>query len=398
MVTVHEAMAIILDHVRDYGTEEIPLGQSGGRVLREPITADRDFPPFDRVAMDGVALRYHDFQQGVRDYKVVGVAAAGSPLSTVTESQTAMEVMTGCIRPEGTDVVVPYEKIKITDGIVRIQTEDVRLGQNIHDQGLDRKRGEEIISAGKILSAAEIGVCASVGKTHVKVSCNPKIIILSTGDELVPIGATPLPHQIRNSNAHTIRAVLSTYGIHADIGHLSDHYETITKELQEIIEGYDVLILSGGVSKGKFDYLPQAIEQMGIKKHFHKVFQRPGKPFWFGSNEKVVLFAFPGNPVASFVCMHRYFRPWLEGSIKQTTPATPKGILTEDVHFKKDLTYFLEVQLNYASDGTIRAIPKRGKGSGDLANLVEVDAFLELPQGQDTFHKGEAYPLWIHRR
>ncbi|MEM8895218.1 MAG: molybdopterin-binding protein, partial [Bacteroidota bacterium] len=157
-------------------------------------------------------------------------------------------------------------------------------------------------------------------------------------------------------------------------------------------------VLSGGVSKGKFDFLPQALDEIGVKKHFHRISQRPGKPFWFGSfGDKATVFAFPGNPVSSFMCMQRYFKTWLNHSLQINTLQTPYAVLGDDVHFKPDLTYFLEVKLVFSPTGEILAMPVKGNGSGDLANLVDADAFIELPKGRNDYHKGEKYPILTYR-
>jgi molybdopterin molybdotransferase len=182
------------------------------------------------------------------------------------------------------------------------------------------------------------------------------------------------------------------------MAHLQDDYDTIVDKLRALLNDYELIILSGGVSKGKFDFLPQALEELGVEKHFHRISQRPGKPFWFGSYEdKSTVFAFPGNPVSSFMCMQRYFKTWLNHSLQIEHLNTPYAVLGADVHFKPNLTYFLEVKLNFSPTGEIIALPVKGNGSGDLANLVDADAFIELPMGRDDFSKGEKYPILTYR-
>lgn len=397
MITVQEATDLVLSQVRDFGTERIPLQQSISRVLRETIEADRDFPPYDRVTMDGIALRWTQFEQGQRSFRIEGIAAAGDPQKQLLDASNCLEVMTGSSMPLDADVVIKYEEVQIEDGVATVEAEVVKQWQNIHFKGSDRKAGSVIIQPGTPITAAEIGVCATVGKAEVLVSKMPKTLILSSGDELVNIEDQPLPHQIRRSNVFLIQTALQHFQMEVDTAHLADDYDSILNTLRQHLIDYDLLILSGGVSKGKFDYLPDALNELGVEKHFHKVKQRPGKPFWFGSTADTTVFAFPGNPVSSFVCMQQYFRQWLSRSIQLNEQPWPNAQLSEAVTFKRDLTYFLEVSLASDASGTLIATPVKGNGSGDLANLVDVDAFMVLPQAQEQFAAGEAYPVIVYR-
>ncbi|MBI5914234.1 MAG: molybdopterin molybdotransferase MoeA, partial [Bacteroidetes bacterium] len=225
----------------------------------------------------------------------------------------------------------------------------------------------------------------------------PRVAILSTGDELVEVGEVPLPHQIRKSNVHTLAALLGQWGLAADLLHLPDDLAAIETALADCLENSDVLLLSGGVSMGKFDHLPAALKNLCVRQLFHKVSQRPGKPFWFGRSERTMVFAFPGNPVSSFMCVHRYFQPWLRASQGLQPFDYQYAALAGDYFFKPDLTYFLQVKLTCEADGRLLATPITGQGSGDLANLTDTDAFLELPLERQDFKKGESFPVWIYR-
>ena len=398
MITVEEALKIVQDEARDFGVEEVSLQEGMGRILREPIFADRDFPPYDRVTMDGIAINFDRFQQGQKQYKVSGIAAAGDEQQTLENAEECLEVMTGAIMPLGVDSVIPYEMIEIADGVAHLQTDTVNFQQNIHFQGLDRKQGDIVIHPGIRLAASEIGVCATVGKSKVRVSRLPKTIIISSGDELVDIEESPLPHQIRRSNVYRLQTVLAHYGFEVDTAHILDDYEAIVEKLDHLLNAYELIIISGGVSKGKFDFLPQALDQVGVIKRFHKIKQRPGKPFWFGNfGNKATVFAFPGNPVSSFMCMQVYFKHWLNESLQANKKPTPKAKLTQEVQFNPDLTYFLEVNLGYSEKGELLATPVKGNGSGDLANLVDAEAFIQLPRGKDKFLQGEVYPILYYR-
>ena len=397
MIEVQEAINVVLNNTQDLGTEKIPLSDSLGRVLREDISADRDFPPYHRVTMDGIAIYYSDYEKGVREFKVAGVAAAGSPQMELNGPNSCLEVMTGAIMPNGVDTVIQYEHLEIENGIAKLLDFEEKHKQNIHFKGIDRKAGDCIIKAGTKIGSPEIGVMATVGKAMVEVSKLPKTLIISTGDELVDIDKTPLPHQIRRSNVFRLKTVLKKYNIEVNTAHLLDDYDQIVAKLKQYLVDYDLIMLSGGVSKGKFDFLPEALNELGVEKLFHRIAQRPGKPFWFGRKENTTVFAFPGNPVSSFMSMQQYFTLWLEKTLQVQKSSQPYGILTDDVTFKPDLTYFLEVKIEFSNEGKVLAHPVKGNGSGDLANLVDADAFIILPKGKNEFYKGEVYPLLFFR-
>lgn len=398
MITVEQATDIILQTARDFGIESIPLDEAIGRTLRENLYADRDFPPFHRVTMDGIAIRHEAFQAGQRSFPIEGVAAAGGAQMQLQSPQHCLEAMTGAVLPSGADTVIRYEDLEIAEGQARVMIEEIGWGQNVHKQGEDRLEGSLVVPVGIKLSPAEIGVAATVGKAHLLVSRLPKTVIISTGDELVEVAETPLPHQIRRSNEHRLRATLARFGIAADTLHLRDDLEEVRQELAAVLGKYEVVILSGGVSEGKFDYLPQAMADLKVEKLFHKIKQRPGKPFWFGQAPSgAIVFALPGNPVSSFMCTQRYFIPWLERCLGLPAKQYPGAVLQQQVVFKPDLTYFMQVKVAYDEQGRILAIPSEGHGSGDLANLVDADAFLQLPLGRDVFEPGAVFPLIIYR-
>ncbi len=398
MISVDKATQIVLENPSDFGEETVPLCQAPGRVLREDLGADRDFPPFDRVAMDGIAIRYEVFRAGRRSFSVHGLQAAGAQQMELHDPNGCLEVMTGSVLPLCADTVVRYEDVVVNEGQATLLTNDVRPGQNIHRQGSDRPKGALIVPAGGLISAAEIGVAATIGKTQLKVGRLPALTIISTGNELVEVDQVPLPHQIRKSNVHTLAAAVSSWGLQARLLHLKDDRAEIRKNLAHSLASSDVLMMSGGVSAGKLDYVPEVLEKLGVKKMFHKIAQRPGKPFWFGMSEgNTPVFAFPGNPVSSFLCLHRYFFPWLRQKIGLLPTEPEYARIAEDFTFKPHLTYFLQVKLRVGNDGQIWAEPKKGGGSGDLANLVDTDAFLELPAGQDNFSKGEAFPFFRYK-
>ncbi|SDW25847.1 molybdopterin molybdochelatase [Lutibacter oricola] len=396
LTTVQKALEIILNNTVDFGVEEIDFLESEGRVLKENIIADRDFPPFDRVSMDGISIDIEAFKKGQRSFKIEGVQAAGSPQLTLDNSENCMETMTGAMLPKNTNAVIQYELLDIENGIATLNVEELKYFQNIHKKGLDRKTGAILIKKNKIITSAEIGVLATVGKSKVKVAKQPKVIIVSTGNELVEVVETPAEHQIRRSNVYTLVSILKQLGIKAETAHILDDKEVLKTKIEDFLTNFDVLLFSGAVSKGKFDFIPEVLEELGVEKQFHKVKQRPGKPFWFGKKQQKTIFAFPGNPVSTFVSCLKYFTPWYKKSLGINFTNNQTAILAEDFTFKPSLTYFLQVKITQ-KEGKLIATPISGKGSGDLANLVDADAFLELPDDRTNFTKGEVFPLINYR-
>ncbi|NOT74068.1 MAG: molybdopterin molybdotransferase MoeA [Cyclobacteriaceae bacterium] len=395
MVSVSEATSLIGQHLFKAEKERIKIEMLEGRILAEAIKADRDFPPFDRVAMDGIAIQYQSFEEGWREFKVENLQAAGQPRTTLKDVHNCIEVMTGAMLPIGCDTVIRYEDVAIFNKLAKVKVESISKGQSIHLRSSDAKRGDTILAPGHVLSPAEIALLASVGKSDAEVLAFPPTAIVSTGNELVDIHDSPQPHQIRRSNSYAIRTALHTMGCHPALFHLQDERNALVTELTKIMASHQVIILSGGVSKGKFDLIPAALESLGVKKVFHEVSQKPGKPFWFGVTKKHAVFAFPGNPVSTFLCFYRYFLPWLAKSMGITIPSS-SAILAGDFSFNLDLTYFLQVKINNEG-GRLMATPFEGGGSGDFANLKDADGFIELPADKNSFKAGEAFPFIPYR-
>jgi molybdopterin molybdotransferase len=391
MITVQEAIKIILQNTYLPSIASVSIHDAVGKVLAEPIKADRDFPPFDRVAMDGVAILHLQFANGKREFLIQSIQAAGQPATTLTSDSHCIEVMTGAILPKGTDTVIRYEDIEINNGNALIKLEEIVKGQHIHRKGQDAKAEDILVESGSVISPAEIALLATIGAENVKVKSLPNAAVVSSGNELVEIEKIPLLHQIRKSNTYALEAAMKKIGWNATQFHMTDELADIKHALKSILEVHDVVILSGGVSKGKFDFIPEALESLGVKRLFHQVSQRPGKPFWFGASAQgKIVFALPGNPVSTFMCFHRFVKPWLMASLGIADPES-KAILTSDFSFEPRLTFFLQVSVRNV-EGKLMATPQPGGGSGDFANLKEVDGFIELPLDKTIFKTGEAYP------
>jgi molybdopterin molybdotransferase len=359
-------------------------------VLSESITADRDYPPFDRVMMDGIAVSFATYEKGTRSYPIAGIQAAGYAAFNLSDVTQCFEVMTGAPLPLNTDLVIPYEHLELANGEATIIKDLARQKmENIHLKGSDCLKGQLVLSAKTFLNGPHQGIAASMG-INPKLTQSSRILIISTGDELVEIEQMPLDHQIRRSNAYALKKSLELNGFdQIDLAHLNDDAQLVADHYLKMTSEYDVMIYSGGVSKGKFDYLPNVWTDLGVTKHFHEVAQRPGKPLWFGSDEKnkTIVIGLPGNPVSSLVCLHRYVIPGREMFAR----------LSEEITFTKDLTFFVPVKIQYKNDGSVWAQPLKIKNSGEFTALAESDGFIELPAEESTFSQGEAFRFWPWR-
>lgn len=377
MISFESAFQKVMEQSGDFGSEWVSLESSRGRVLAEAIVADRDFPPFDRATKDGIAINYDSLKSLNQSFPIEGIAQAGSPQLSLLDKSNCIEVMTGAMVPQNTDTVVMYEHLEQKNESVSIQ-ESVRKGQNIHYKGSDIAQGEVLLQPGVKIGPPEIGVLASVGKSTVLVKKSPKIAVISTGNELVDVTEKPQPHQIRKSNIHTLQSLLGDAGIVSDSFHLKDDLDILVQKLSGILTNYDVLMLSGGVSKGKFDFLPEAFDTLGVEKVFHRVLQRPGKPFWFGKHQPsaTTVFSFPGNPVSTFVGYHVYFRPWLNKTLGTASPQF-NVLLKEAISNETKLTLFVGVKLSLIQ-GKLIAVKMATTGSGDLLALSKIDGFVRI--------------------
>ena len=391
MLTPAEADHLIGQHLQCLPIESLPLTQCAGAVLRENIYAERDQPPFDRVAMDGVALNSQEVSSGARSFRVQATQAAGDAPLTLAARTDCIEVMTGAVLPVGCDCVVPIEKLAIARGQATLAADaQVEAWQNVHRRGSDTCQGALLLRAGQRLRAPEIAIAASAGMARVRVASQPMLAVISTGNELVEPGEPVLAHQVRRSNAYAIVSALREHGFQrvAD-DHIRDHVEELRERLHFHLETHDVLVLSGGVSMGRFDLVPQVLGELGVRTIFHKVAQRPGKPLWFGvAPSGAAVFGLPGNPVSTLVCLTRYVLPALRGSLGQSPQPVQRTALAAPVTVTPPLTHFMPVRLEQDDWGREWAVPAPTNGSGDFTGLAGTEGFIELPPGPNTYAKG----------
>ena len=396
-LAVAQAERLILKTVPVWAGERAPLPSAAGRVLRENVRAERDLPPYDRATMDGVALRWKSWESGQREFPLEGMQSAGQAAATLKSPRAAWRIATGAPIANGADTVIPVERIRETGGGAVIDGGyRPQRGQFIHRKGSDRRAGALLLKAGRRIGGVEMALLSANGVAYPLLAPDPWVALVSTGDELVGLGARPKPWQIRSSNGPAMAALLHRHGYERiraiqapdDPGVLADRIDYALSES-------NALILSGGVSRGAKDYVPGVLADLGVTPVFHRVRQRPGFPLWFGMHGKKPVFGLPGNPVSSLVCLRRYVIPALSKASGAQPAAPETATLAEAVSFRPKLTWFLPVRLSTDKAGRLMAHPRPTNTSGDFASLGETDGVAQLPASRSRFPAG--HPARIFR-
>jgi molybdopterin molybdotransferase len=390
------AEALVRERIRTLPVESRPLASLAGAVLAQTVRAERDQPPFDRVTMDGIALSSAAWRAGRRRFAIAGTQAAGRPPLQLEAADACLEVMTGAVLPAGCDCVIPVERLRVADGFAQVDEDAlVEPFANVHTRGLDCREGDMLLARGTRLGAPELAVLASAGLPRANVHADPRIIIVATGDELVEPGVPIEAWQIRRSNSHALRAALALRGfLRVADDHLPDDPRVLRDRLAVHLATHDLVVLSGGVSMGRFDHVPQALRDLGVEEVFHKVAQRPGKPLWFGvARDGQPVFGLPGNPVSALVCLVRYVVPGLLAAIGARQAPLEPIPLGAPCRVQPPLSLFLPVQLERSPTLGLVAMPKPTRGSGDFISLLGTDGFVELPPGPADYPSGYLAPF-----
>lgn len=356
--------------------ETVSLDQAWGRVLAEDVKADRDYPPFNRSTRDGFAVRSQDAAHADTALTLDGEVRAGEYFKSEIGPGHCAAIMTGAPLPAGTDAVVMVEYTGTEGDKIKIQRPAAPF-ENVVRQGSEAGAGQPILSRGRRLRTGEIGLLASVGKEKVAVYVRPRVAILPTGDEVVPIGRKPEWYQVRNSNSAMLAAVVaSAGGTPWEIGIGPDRKEALQNLIVKALEA-DMLLLSGGVSMGKYDFVEDVLEDLGAEFYFRSVAIRPGKPLVFGRVQGKFFFGLPGNPVSSFVTCNLFARPAisvLTGS-RFERPRFLRARLEKSVHHKAGLTTFMPARIETREAEPVVSLVG-WQGSGDLVGVAEANAFL----------------------
>jgi len=406
MLSFEAALATISAKIREKvaaegnpPVESVPLGASRGRVLAEDLHADRDYPPFHRSTRDGFAVRAADVAGVPAVLEVLGMARAGSPFTSAVGPGCAVEIMTGAPLPDGTDAVVMVEYTRELEGdgsanvARRVEiSRSVRRLENVVCRASEAPAGSRVLPAGRRLGPGEIGLAAALGRASLSVFARPRVAILPTGDEVVPIEQQPAWFEIRNSNAQALAAqVEAAGGVPCLLGIAPDRKDALRALIEQGL-GCDFLVLSGGISVGKYDFVAEILADLGAEFYVQGVAIRPGKPLAFGRARDRFFFGLPGNPVSTFVTFELFVRPAIAllGGADFQPAVFLKARLAKPVQQKTGLSLFMPARVTRDSSAADPVVELVGwQGSGDLVGLAEANCFLVLRPDQTAVATGD---------
>lgn len=397
MVSVEQALEIVLREAHELPVEDVALDAALGRVLAVDVVADRDLPPFDRAAMDGYAVRARDVAQAPAALEVVGEVRAGEQPPLALGAGQAVRIMTGAPVPPGADAVQQVEKTQPLDEFRVTILASLDAGQNVAPRGSEVRAGERVLARGRIVDPAAIGVLATTGHSRVRVGRRPVVALLVTGDELVGVEAVPGPSQIRNSNGPAVAAQARLAGASVELlGVAPDRQDAIAGALRLGLSA-DLLIVSGGVSAGDYDLVEPALQELGVTLLFTKVAVKPGAPLVFGRRESTLVFGLPGNPVSAQVTFELFVRPALLKLQGARALARPRlwVTLAAAVRNRSGRRCHVPARVRF-EDGRLVARPLRSSGSGDLVAHARANALVVLEADRSEAAAGEtaaALPL-----
>src|SRR5205085_7413311 len=397
MIPVAEAIDIVLAQTSALPVESVAISGSSGRILAEDIIADTDLPPFDRAQMDGYAVRADDVANIPARLKIVGESAAGAGWHHEMKAGEAVRIMTGAPVPVGADAVQQVEltrELNSDGGAGQVEIlQSVEVGRSIVRRGDEIKAGETVLRAGEDINAQTIATLASFGYANAKVGRRPRVAVMATGSELVDVGQKPARDQIRDSNNYMIEAYAKLAGATVERLLLAgDDRDELKKEMTAAIERCDVLITSGGVSMGVYDFTKAAFKDLGAEIFFERVALRPGKPTVFGRIGKTLLFGLPGNPVSVAVTFNLFARTALRAMQGANEPMLRHeyGVLARDLKGSADRESYLPAVLRTDEKGTLVAEPLKWGGSSDFVSFARATALINVPANAITIAAGSA--------
>ncbi|HKS26273.1 MAG TPA: gephyrin-like molybdotransferase Glp [Pyrinomonadaceae bacterium] len=393
MLSVSEAIQVVKEQTRALPPEEVQLVEALGRVLAEDVVADTDLPPFDRAQMDGYALRSMDTEDVPVRLSVVGEAAAGRGWHETLRAGEAVRIMTGAPVPAGADSVQQVEVTSESDEGRAVEISKATVpGQFIISRASEIRRGETVLLSGEEITAARMAVLASFGYSKIRVGARPRVAVLATGSELVPVDETPGRDQIRDSNTFSLGAYAELAGARVERLELaSDDLELLKREIELAAERVDALILSGGVSMGVYDFTKTALRSLGAEIFFERVSLRPGKPTVFGRLGRALVFGLPGNPVSVSVTFNLFARTALrvmQGAL-EAEMKEERGLLSRSVRGAVERESFLPAELHTDEEGRLIAEPLKWGGSSDFVAFSRATALINVPQGIRNLDAGQ---------
>jgi molybdopterin molybdotransferase len=401
LISIEEARARVLAEAQPLPPETLPLPDTLGSVLAEDIIASHDVPPFDNSGMDGYAVHAMDIVEAAPGcparLPITETIAAGYVAKRPLARGEAARIMTGAPVPQGADTVVQSELTSEEDGFVLIN-EPVKPGKNIRRHGEDVATGDRVLAAGTPLGPAEIGVLASLGRPFVSVHKRPRVAIISTGSELVEVDQPLGPGQIRNSNSYSLRALCRQMGVEAvPFGIVPDDYEATRKAIEAGLE-YDMLLTSGGVSVGRFDFVKDVQAELGVERRLWGVAMKPGKPLAFGVRGRTLVFGLPGNPVSAMVSFELFVKPALLRLMghRRTTKPLYTAVVEEDISNPDGRVYLVRVRA-WREDGAWHISSTGAQGSGILKSMVGANGLAFIPGGTRGVKAGEQVEFLLMR-
>jgi len=393
MISVEKALTTILRHFRPLGLESVRLLDAPGRVIGENVAAPRNIPSAANSAMDGYAVRHADVRQANKNnpvaLKIIEQIPAGKIARKKIRRGEAARIMTGAVIPKGADTVIRQEDTKKDGQTVFIYAAGRKV-DNIRFAGEDVRKGEAVIKKGAILRPAHIGMLAALGRSSVSVYRKPRVAILSTGDELVDIQTNPGPGQIVNSNSYSLAAqVLECGAVPLMLGIARDKKSELEKKFRQALRA-DVIISSGGVSVGDFDFVKTVMGEIGNTMHFWQVAMRPGKPLAFGAIKGVALFGLPGNPVSAMVSFEQFVRPSLLKMLghQKIFRQTIQAVCEDDFTKKAGFRHFIRAVIRRENGRYVAAVTG-DQGSGILKSMVAANGLIVMGEDQTRIKKGD---------
>lgn len=394
MLSFSEAQRLIEAFAHSFGQEKINLEDAAGRVLAEDVRADRDYPPFNRSAMDGYAIKWEDFANGMRKYRVVDTIYVGAATAKAITSGECYKIMTGAAVPPGADAVIRREDADEKETVVSFAVNEVKAFQNIAKKGEDAQGGSIVVKKSAKCTVPVMGILASLGKQEVLVEKLPSVAIVTTGNEVVAVNEPVTDVQIRNSNRTVIKTLLKKWNIIPGyVEHVGDDPMQLRAALAQALQA-DIIIVSGGVSAGDADYVPEVLQHLGVEKLFHKVAIRPGKPFWCGRIGEKMIFALPGNPLSTLATFTLFIQHYIDRCFNLSTFMLHLPLL-EGRKQKVKLDEFFPVKIIDQPSGLV---PVAINGSGDIRLGFEAQAFALHPSTSSELVKGDVlsvYPLHL---
>jgi len=400
MIQIYEATQILADETAPLGVEDVGLADAHGRVLARSVSADRDFPPTDRSAMDGFAVRAADLPGGKRSLKVIAELPTGTSAEGIRVGPgEAVRIFTGAVLPAGADAVVMIERTRENQAAGSVEIDAApSVGEHVRRAGSEMARGRQVLEAGTPIHAPEIAALAAVGQARVRVFIRPSIKVLATGDELMPPGQAPQKHQSRNSNSATLLAQLAEMGLRGeDLGIGRDDLPDLDGLLRRGLDG-DLLLITGGVSVGKYDLVGRALERAGMRLLFHKVAVKPGKPILVGRCGRCLVVGLPGNPVSAYTGFAIFVAPALRRMLgyRRWANLQVQAVVARPPDQAPGRTTYHLARVEYAGSRFV-AHHAGSQGSGDLLSMARANAFVVTPPAGEDLKEGAILPALLWR-